>query len=69
MAGITPIGVSSALAMLAIGMLASVAVRWRSKPKERVEKWEKAEIMKQFLALSYGSIDHHHDILPGWSCV
>ena len=52
MAGITPIGISIALAVLAIGMLALVAIRWRGKPKPRAEKWEKAEIMRQLLALS-----------------
>jgi hypothetical protein len=57
MAGITPIGISIALAVLAIGMLALVAIRWRSKPKQQAEKWEKAEIMKQLLALSESEND------------
>ena len=52
MPGITPIGFSIALAVLAIGLLALVAIRWRGKPKLRAEKWEKAEIMKRLLALS-----------------
>ena len=52
MAGITPIGISTTLAVLAIAMLALVAIRWRGKPKQRAAKGEKAEIMKRLLALA-----------------
>jgi hypothetical protein len=54
MAGVTPLRTLIALAALAIGMLALATMRWRGKPKQRAEKWEKAEIMKQLLALSEG---------------
>jgi len=40
------------LAGLAIGAIALVAIMISRKPKSRPEPWEKAEIMKQLLALS-----------------
>jgi hypothetical protein len=52
MVGFSSIGVAIALAVLAIAVLTLVALRSASKPKPRREKWEKAEIMKQLLALS-----------------
>jgi hypothetical protein len=52
MAGITPVGISIALAVLVIGMLVLATIRCRGKPKQRAEKGEKAEIMKRLLALS-----------------
>lgn len=51
-AGITSVGISAGLAVIAIGLLSLAAIRWGRKPKERAEKWEKAEIMRQLLALS-----------------
>jgi hypothetical protein len=51
MFGASPIGVVIATAVLAIAVLALVAKLFADKPK-RAEKWEKAEIMKQLLALS-----------------
>ena len=39
---------------LAIAVLTLAALWSGSKPKERPEKWEKAEIMEQLLALSDG---------------
>jgi hypothetical protein len=50
MIGISSIGVVIALAGLAIALLALFAKLW-ARPKP-AEKWEKAEIMKQLLALS-----------------
>lgn len=44
-------GVLIALGALAIVLLVLLAILLRSKPK-RAEKWEKAAIMKQLLALS-----------------
>jgi hypothetical protein len=52
MIGHFPIAVALALAVVVIAMLTVVALRSRSKRKQRPEKWEKAEIMKQLLALS-----------------
>ena len=51
MIGASSIGVVIATAVLAIAVLALVAKLLADKPK-RAEKWEKAEIMKQLLALS-----------------
>jgi hypothetical protein len=51
MIDITPIELRVALAVLAIAVLVIVAKMSRAKPK-RAEKWEKAAIMKQLLALS-----------------
>jgi hypothetical protein len=51
MIGQLPIGVAIVL-VLAIAVLSLVALRFMGKPKQRPEKWEKAEIMKQLLALS-----------------
>jgi len=48
MTGISIAGIGIALAMLAIAVFARVP---KSKPK-RAERWEKAEIMRQLLALS-----------------
>jgi hypothetical protein len=42
MAAINPIEISTALTVLAIGMLALVAIRWMRKPKQRAEKGKKA---------------------------
>jgi hypothetical protein len=50
MTGISIAGVGIALAILAIAVIARVPKRAR-KPK-RAERWEKAEIVKQLLALS-----------------
>ena len=50
MIGISSPGVVIALGVIAIAVLALVAKLF-SKPK-RAEKWEKAEIMRQLLALS-----------------
>jgi hypothetical protein len=44
-------GVVIALGALAVALLTLLARLWLGKPK-RAEKWEKAEIMKQLLALS-----------------
>lgn len=44
-------GIVLVLAALAVALLALVAMLFPRKPK-RAEKWEKAEIMKQLLALS-----------------
>ena len=38
--------------VLAIAVITCIALRSAGKRKERPEKWEKAEIMKQLLALS-----------------
>lgn len=51
MIDITPIELRVALAVLAIAVLVIVAKMSRARPK-RAEKWEKAAIMKQLLALS-----------------
>ena|ERR1700746_1672241 len=51
MIGILSTEVMLALAVAAIALLTLVAVLFPRKPK-RAEKWEKAEIMKQLLALS-----------------
>jgi len=51
MIDITPTEVRIALAVLAIAVLVIVAKMSRARPK-RAEKWEKAAIMKQLLALS-----------------
>ena len=51
MIDITPIELRVALAVLAIAVLVIVAKMSRAKPK-RAEKWEKAAIMRQLLALS-----------------
>ena len=44
-------GIVLVLAALGVALLALVAMLFPRKPK-RAEKWEKAEIMKQLLALS-----------------
>jgi len=49
--GMSPV-VLILLAGLAIGAIALVAIMISRKPKSRPEPWEKAEIMKQLLALS-----------------
>ena len=51
MLGLSTNGFVIALGVLAIGGLVLVAKLFGGKPK-RAEKWEKAEIMKQLLALS-----------------
>jgi hypothetical protein len=51
MIGISSIGVRIALGALAVVVLALLAKLCLGKPK-RAEKWEKAEIMRQLLALS-----------------
>ncbi len=51
MVDISSPAVTMALGALAIVLLALLAIRLRGKPK-RAEKWEKAEIMRQLLALS-----------------
>src|ERR1700756_5055009 len=51
MIGLLSTEVVLALAVAAIALLALVVLLFRRKPK-RAEKWEKAEIMKQLLALS-----------------
>ena len=52
MIGISSSGFAIALVLLAIAVLILMALRFGSKPKQRPEKREKAEIMKQVLALS-----------------
>jgi len=51
MIGLSSTGVAIALAVLAVAVLALVVKLCVGKPK-RAEKWEKAAIMKQLLALS-----------------
>jgi hypothetical protein len=51
MIDLTSQGVVIALAVLAVALLTLLAKLCLGKPK-RAEKWEKAEIMKQLLALS-----------------
>jgi len=51
MMDISSTGVVLVLAALAVVVLALAAMLFPRKPK-RVEKWEKAQIMKQLLALS-----------------
>src|ERR1700739_4124864 len=51
MIGLLSTEVVLGLAVAAIALLALVVLLFRRKPK-RAEKWEKAEIMKQLLALS-----------------
>ena len=51
MFGISP-GILMLIAGLGIGTIALVGIMLTRKPKSRPEPWEKAEIMKQLLALS-----------------
>lgn len=51
MVDISSPAITMALGALAIGLLVLLAIRLRGKPK-RAEKWEKAAIMRQLLALS-----------------
>jgi hypothetical protein len=51
MLGLSSTGFAIALGVVALGVLVLVAKVFAGKPK-RAEKWEKAEIMKQLLALS-----------------
>jgi hypothetical protein len=52
MIGISFTGITAVLGVLAIGLLAIVSTRCADKSKRSVKKADKAEIMKQLLALS-----------------